>query len=808
MIKKKTNNKTNNKSKNSPRTKKDPFAKREAAKYENPIPSREYILEQLDKAGSPLNHEQLSDLLQLHDFDEQEGLRRRLIAMERDGQLIRDRRRAYGRVDKMDLLAGRVSGHRDGYGWFIPNQGGDDLYLPSRQMQKVFDGDEVLVRETGFGFKGRREGSIVEVIGHNTQEVVGRYYKENGIQFVRPDNTRINHDIMIANEEKVKAQSGQYVIVDITQQPGRKTPPAGIITQVLGDHMAPGMEIDVAIRSHNIPHNWPQAVTDQASQLGAEVSETDKQHRVDLRHLPFVTIDGEDARDFDDAVYCEAQFTKAGKPKGWKLWVAIADVSSYVAPDSALDQEAVVRGTSVYFPDHVIPMLPEALSNGLCSLKPDVDRLVVVCEMNISAAGRVGQFEFFEGVIHSHARLTYNKVGKMIDEKGNNNSGLRKQYDHVVKDVDELHNLYKVLRKERERRGAIDFETVETRIIFDSNRKIEKIEPVRRNDAHKIIEECMLSANVCAARFIENNAIDGLFRVHEGPKEEKLENLREFLAELGLYLPGGKKPKPEHVQEMLQTVVGRPDAKLIQTVMLRSMRQAVYQADNEGHFGLNYQAYTHFTSPIRRYPDLLVHRAIRHLIRSRKSAEHVRRVRGAKVIKKADIYPYDLPAMLQFGEHCSLTERRADEATRDVMSWLKCEFLQDHVGDQYPGVVTGVTGFGLFVELSDLYVEGLVHITSLPRDYYHFEQAQHRLIGEHSRRVFRLGDELVVQVAAVNLEERKVDFELIESKTSKTKRLSKKELEKNSKDKKSNKKASKSKKEKSPRKKSGKKKRR
>ena len=760
----------------SKRRRRDPHAKREAAKYDNPIASREFILDHLDKAGSPLTHEKLCVALGLEDYDEQEALRRRLIAMERDGQVIRDRRGAYGRVDKMDLLRGKVIGHRDGYGWFAPVEGGDDLYLPARQMQKVFDGDEVLVRPTGFGFKGRREATIVEIIAHNTQEVVGRFFQESGIQFVRPENGRISFDILIPPHQQDEAKPGQYVVAAITQQPGRNNPPTGKIIQVLGDHMAPGMEIEVAIRSHGIPHVWPQTVEQAAKQFGATVYDQDKRCRVDLRHLNFVTIDGEDARDFDDAVYCEPLRTRSKKSNGWRLWVAIADVSTYVTPDSALDQEAQLRGTSVYFPDYVIPMLPEELSNGLCSLNPEVDRLVVVCEMTLSASGRVTQFEFYEGVIHSKARLTYTKVATMLADRNNKNS-LRQQYKQVVSHIDDLHSLFALLRQERDKRGAIDFETVETKIIFDQQRKIKRIEPVHRNDAHKIIEECMLCANVCAAQFLQQNQVPGLYRVHEGPKEEKLVNLREFLAELGLYLPGGAKPKPEHYQEVLTQIEDRPDAHLIQTVMLRSMQQAVYQAENEGHFGLNYPAYTHFTSPIRRYPDLLVHRAIRHLIRSRKSAQHVQRVKGAKTIKKEEIYPYELASLVQLGEHCSLTERRADEATRDAVSWLKCEFLQDHVGDQFNGVVTGVTGFGLFVELEDLYVEGLVHITSLPRDYYHYEQAQHRLIGEHTRRVFRLGDELLVQVAAVKLEERKVDFELIESKKTKTKRLSKKELQ-------------------------------
>lgn len=753
----------------------DPFAEREAERYENPIPSREYILQLLEEADSPLSHEQLCERLELSDPDAIEALRRRLAAMDRDGQLHRNRRGAYGPVDKLNLLKGIVQGHKDGYGFFIPQTGGEDLYLPYRQMQKVFHGDEVLVRPAGIGFKGRREAVIIEVLARNTREIVGRYYEENGIRFVRPDNPRITLDVLLHPDETATANDGQYVVVEVLQQPDRKHPPVGRITQVLGDHMAPGMEIDVAIRSHGIPHVWPPEVQRQVENFSEEVAEADKQHRVDLRHLPFVTIDGEDARDFDDAVYCETK-----RSGGWRLWVAIADVSHYVQPDSPLDREARQRGTSVYFPDHVVPMLPEVLSNGLCSLNPEVDRLVLACEMTISAAGRISGYRFYEAMIHSHGRLTYNKVWQMLQERGGPRSRLRQRYKHVVRHVDELHRLFLALREERSRRGAIDFETVETRIIFDEQRKIQEIVPVERNDAHKIIEECMLAANICAARFLEKHKVTGLYRVHEGPDEEKLDNLREFLGELGLYLPGGRRPKPEHYQEVLAMIEGRPDAQMIQTVMLRSMKRAVYQPDNEGHFGLAYEAYTHFTSPIRRYPDLLVHRAIRHVIRSNKESRHVLRVKGAKALPRKHIYPYDMEAMLQLGEHCSLAERRADEATRDVISWLKCEFLQDRVGETFEGVVTAVTNFGLFVELKDLYVEGLIHIATLPRDYYYYEQAQHRLIGEHTRQVFRLGDELLVQVAAVNLEERKVDFELIETRRN-INRLSKKEAKKTAK---------------------------
>ncbi len=736
---------------------KDPAAEREARTYDNPIASRELILAVLEKAKGPLSKHALTEQLHIEGEDQAEGLRRRLIAMERDGQIMRNRRGAYGPISKMDLVRGRVSGHRDGYGFVLVAGDADDVYLANRQMRKVFDGDEVLVRVTGTDVKGRREGSIAEVVSHNTTHVVGRYVTGPGSPRIRPDNPRIVADIYISKDNSLIAKEGQFVSVEITRQPDKFGAAEGIIKEVLGDHMAPGMEIDVAIRAHDIPHVWPAAVEQLASQLSTDVDEADKVGRIDLRQLPLVTIDGEDARDFDDAVYCEKK-----RSGGWRLYVAIADVSHYVTPNDALDKEAQVRGNSVYFPDHVIPMLPRGLSNGLCSLNPEVDRLCMVCEMTISASGRISGYQFYEAVMHSQARLTYTKVGQMLAEKTLSDSPLRTQYAHVVKHVDELHNLYHALRSMRTERGAIDFETVETRIVFDENRKIERIVPVHRNDAHKLIEECMLAANVCAARFLDSHKIPTLYRVHEGPKEQKLNNLMEFLGAQGIQIAAGKGGKigPQQYQQVMELIKDRPDAQIIQTVMLRSMNQAVYQPENKGHFGLAYPAYAHFTSPIRRYPDLLVHRAIRSVVRSGAESKRVKRHEQTRQQNASESYPYDVNAMLAFGQQSSLTERRADEATRDVMNWLKCEFLHDRIGDVFEGVISAATGFGLFVELKDLYVEGLVHITNLPQDYYHFEPAHHRLVGENSRKVYSLGDAITVRVANVNLDERKVDFEL------------------------------------------------
>lgn len=742
----------------------DPHAKREASKYSNPIPSRELILEVLDEAPGPLTREEVANTLQITSDEQHEALRRRLIAMVRDGQILGDRKGSFGKLDKMDLVRGRVSGHRDGYGFVLVSDGSGDIYLSNRQMRRVFDGDEVLVRINNRGSRSRKEGSIVEIVARNTSQIVGRYFSERGVHFVTPDNPKIFLDVIVPADQVGKAKSGQLVVVDIIEYPLRNNPPIGSITEVLGDHLAPGMEIDVAIRSHGVPYVWPEEVTQQAEKLPKTVSARDKKNRFDLRHLPLVTIDGEDARDFDDAVYCEPK--KAG---GWRLYVAIADVSHYVKPNAALDNEAILRGNSVYFPDYVVPMLPEALSNGLCSLNPEVDRLCMVCEMTISVSGKVSGYKFYEAVMHSHARLTYNQVGQAIEERDNKKSAIRGQLHPVIKQIDALYDLYSKLRENRDERGAIDFETTETRILFDENRKIKQIVPVQRNDAHKLIEECMLAANVCAAKFLEHHKLPALYRIHEGPKEQKLTLLKEYLGGLGLGWKGNKRPSPQDFQSLLSRVKDRPDAHLIQMNMLRSMNQAVYQPENKGHFGLAYSAYAHFTSPIRRYPDLLVHRAIRHVIRSEIPSTKVMRHEDAAPLQKRSIYPYELDDMLVFGEQCSTTERRADDATRDVISWLKCEYLQERVGEIFDGVVSSVVGFGLFVELKDLFVEGLVHISSLPKDYYHHDPAKSRLVGEKTGQSFYMGDELSVQVVRVDLDERKIDFEIVQAQAPKRK---------------------------------------
>lgn len=723
---------------------KDPYAQREAEKYENPIPSRELILQFIEHAGKPLRREEIAEAFSLESEDQLEALRRRLRAMERDGQLLFNRGKKYCLVNNEDLIAGRIIGHADGFGFIKPDDGSDDLFLSPREMNPLLHNDRALVRVAGVDKKGRREGAVVEILQRNTHQVVGRLYKEDGFTYVVPDNKNIAQTILVQKGGAGKAKQGQIVVAEILEQPTKLRQPIGRIIEVMGEHMAPGMEIDMAIRSYELPNQWPDELLEEIKPLKKEVPESAKENRVDLRNTPLVTIDGEDARDFDDAVYCQKT------PKGWKLLVAIADVSHYVQINSELDKEAQKRSTSVYFPERVIPMLPEILSNGLCSLNPQVDRLCMVCELLINDQGQVTRSRFFDAVMSSHARLTYTEVAKMLVE---GDKVLAKKHKALMPHLQELYALYKVMRVSREQRGAMDFDTQETRIIFGAERKIEKIVPVVRNDAHKLIEEFMITANMAAARFLNNKKMPKLLRIHDGPSADKLLNLKTFLGELGLSLGGGGKPTPLDYMHLMESIKDRPDAHLIQTVLLRSMSQAVYSPELKGHFGLALEAYAHFTSPIRRYPDLLVHRAIRHCLQG----------------KPVESFFYGVPDMVVLGEQCSANERRADDATRDVVSWLKCEYMMDKVGEEFPGIISAVTSFGFFVELAEIYVEGLVHISNLAQDYFHFDATSHQLRGERTGINYRLGDSVKVRVARVDLDEKKIDFELAQKQVARDK---------------------------------------
>lgn len=710
----------------------DPHAKREAANYANPLPSREFILQTLTEQGVPLSVEQLYQLLEIRE-DEQEIFNRRLAAMEREGQVIRNRKSALCIAEKIHLIAGRIQGHADGFGFLIPDAGGEDIFLSPREMSQVLHGDRAMVRQSGFDRRGRPEGKIVEVLERTNKKLVGRLIREQGVVLVAAEDKRINQDILISPGHDMKAKAGQVVMVELIEQPSAYAKPIGKVVEILGNYADSGMEIEIALRKHQLPYEFPAAAVTQAEKYPRLVQESDWRGRIDLREMPLITIDSETARDFDDAVYCEPQ------GKGWRLVVAIADVSFYVKPGDALDKEAYDRGNSVYFPRRVIPMLPEALSNGLCSLNADVERMCMVCDMQIDGDGNVKRYKFYPSVMRSKARMTYTKVFDMISHP---TGDVAKEYAWLMPYVQHLYTLYKIMLAAREKRGAIEFDSSETLMIFNDDGKIERIEAVTRNEAHRLIEECMLAANVCASDFLKENDHPALYRIHEGPTPEKLEALRTFMGEFGFGVGGGDTPHAKDYAKLLVRIKGRPDELLLQTVLLRSMQQAVYSPDNIGHFGLAYESYTHFTSPIRRYPDLLIHRAIKAVLKAEK-------------YKAGDWHA--------LGQHCSITERRADDATRDVQAWLKCYYMQDKIGEEFDGTVAGVTSFGLFVALDGIYVEGLLHVTELGNDYFNYDKARHEMAGERTGARYRLGDRLRVKVSRVDLETSKIDFVLVEA---------------------------------------------
>jgi ribonuclease R len=728
----------------------DPFFERECEKYDFPLPSREFIMQMLTEHGVPLAFPDLATALDILPV-ELEFFERRMFAMERDGQVMRNRRGDYLLPSKADLIRGTVQGHPDGYGFVVTDEEGPDVFLSPNEMREVLHGDRVMVRLAGVDRRGRPEGKIVEVLERANTRIVGRVLVEHGVARVVPENRRIAQEVLLAPGGKKKVTAGQVVVVELIQQPTRHAQPIGQVVEVLGNYADPGMEIEIALRKHELPFEFSKEAKEQTRRLPDKVRKMDWKGREDLTALPLVTIDGETARDFDDAVYCEKQ------GRGFRLVVAIADVSHYVKVGSALDGEAYERGNSVYFPRRVIPMLPEKLSNGLCSLNPQVERLCMVCDMAISQTGAIKQYRFYPAVMFSKARLTYNQVAAALYEQ---DPAAIESVGGLLPHLQNLDKLFRVLLKARAKRGAIDFETQETRMIFDDNGKIEKIVPESRNDAHRLIEECMLAANVCASEFLSTREHPALYRVHEGPTPEKLAKLRDFLGEFGLQLGGGEEPHASDYAKLLEKIQDRPDLQLLQTVMLRSLRQAVYSPDNVGHFGLAYEAYTHFTSPIRRYPDLLVHRAIKAVLA------------GEQYTPAQEGGVWD-----DIGLHCSMTERRADEADRDVENWLKCYYMQDRIGEEFDGSVSAVVPFGLFVALDDVFVEGLVHISDLGSDYFHFDDAQHALVGERTGERYRLSDRVRVQLVRVNMEASKIDFRLIQGPQRATERVGKTEKE-------------------------------
>jgi len=717
---------------------KDPYAEREAGRYERPIASREAIAALLVEHGELMTVEAIAHTLRLtapHDF---EALTRRLAAMLRDGQLIQNRRGGYGVASKLDLIRGGVIANAEGYGFLRPEEGGEDLYLSPAEMRKVLHGDRVLASVVGVDRRGRRQGAIVEVLERRSPRLVGRVVQENGLVLVTPDDRRLHQDVLIKPGMDQGARSGQIVVVEITDQPTAQRGPMGKVLAVLGERLTPSLVVEMAIASHDLPNEWPAAALRDAAEVEPSVQPAEIKGRVDLRATPLVTIDGEDARDFDDAVYAEPT------ESGFRLLVAIADVSHYVQPGSALDEEAYNRATSVYFPGFVVPMLPETLSNGICSLNPRVERLCMVCDMQVDRDGEVTRSKFYPAVMRSHARLTYTRVWQALGEK---DAEARREYADVMPQLKHLHQLYKLLAKARQKRGAIDFESREVDFRLAPSGEVVQLGAYERNDAHKLIEECMIAANVEAAKYLQKRRIPTPYRVHAPPPASKYEDLLEFLREFKLSLPPHDQVTPGDFSALLKKVRKRPDASLIESVLLRSQSLAVYQPNDPGHFGLGLESYTHFTSPIRRYPDLLVHRAIRHALAGGKPAD----------------YRYSPATMASLCVHCSHNERRADEAERDVDERYKCAWMEKHVGSEFDGIVAGVTSFGLFVELTESKISGLVHITQLPNDYYHFDATRRLLTGERRGLKFRLGDPVRVQVLRASLEDRKIDFKLVAS---------------------------------------------
>ena len=713
----------------------DPNKKEEALKYDNPIPSRDVIIQFLKDQGAPVVFESITEALKLDDPEQHVALKRRLRAMERDGQILYNRKGFYGLLEKMDLFEGKVVARMEGPGE-VQNKTGKVLYLPTNQMKRVFHGDIIIARPVGINAKGKLEGEVMSILSRNTQTITGRYFVELDSAFVTPINAIYKHDILILKNEDIRVDSGSLVNIEIISQPTSRTQPLGRVLEVLGTQVSTQEAIDMAVKTHNLSTDWDSAITKSLTKAADSVSEADVAKRADLRHLPFVTIDGADAKDFDDAVYCETK-----KSGGWRLYVGIADVSNYVQQGTKLDLEARARSTSVYFPGHVIPMLPEKLSNELCSLQPHVDRLSLICEMTVSAKGKLTGYKFYSATIKSKARLTYDEVADLLE---NDDNKFYKNYPDIAPHIYDLHGLFLVLLEQRKARGAIDFDVVETQINLNDRREIESIQTRSRNDAHRLIEECMLLTNVSAAKFIEKNESEAPFRVHGAPLSDRITGLRDYLKSKGLSLGGGAQPRPKDYSDMLKQAEGRSDFDDIQLVALRSMNQAVYSPENEGHYGLAYEGYSHFTSPIRRYPDLIVHRVIKSIIGE----------------KKLGGYAYSKQDLMGLCDHASTAERRADIASRDVEDWLKCSFMKPRIGDVFKAKIVSVLGFGFFVRLQENYIDGLIHVSSLSSDYFHFDAVKQMLIGERTRTQYKLGDELDVKLINVDMTSFKIDFEI------------------------------------------------
>lgn len=694
------------------------------------------ICDYLQKSRRPRKFQEIAIALKITDPLAQNALLECIKHMQQSGQIIINRRDGYVLVDKTELYQGKVIGHADGYGFLNVEDSEEDLYLSAKQMRSLLHGDYIVACLAGIDKRGRKQGALVEILQRANQRIIGRYSVESGVAIVSPNNRQIHQSILLSKSElDSDITSGQYVAVEIIRQPDKHTQPVGKIIEILGQHASADIAVEISMRSHGIVDAWPHEVDKEVLMLQDCITEKEIGNREDIRHLPLITIDGQNAKDFDDAVYCRPH------GQGWLLLVAIADVSHYVHVGTTLDKEAFNRGNSVYFPRFVVPMLPEILSNGLCSLQPKTDRLCMVCELHIDQSGVVIESRFFEGIMHSASRMTYDKVASILFDR---DATLTKRYAYIVPELEKLYKLSQLLNKHRKEIGAVDFRYIEPHFDFDAQDHVINIHGIERNDAHRLIEEFMLVANIAAAELLLSNQIPVPYRVHDKPKQEKLNALNVFLGEMGLQL-GAKKPVIKDYANLIERVKDRENYHLIATLLLRSMQLAVYSDKNIGHFGLGFSVYTHFTSPIRRYADLVVHRAVRHLIRK----------------KPPSGFYYTSEEIPNIATHCSKTDRRAEEASREVIQWYKCDFMQNKIGEHYDGTISGVTAFGIFVEL-DIHVEGLIHVTTLQKDYYHFDANSHCLRGERTGKIFLLGNRVRVEIMRVDMEGKKIDFRFIE----------------------------------------------
>ena len=717
----------------SPRRSKAPVAKSNIS-----LPNREAIMNLLVTQSAPMRLSLIANHFKVTESSHLTALRRRLSKMVRDGQVIKNRRGSYGAIAKMDMVTGQVIAHPDGYGFLKSDDGGADLFLHYRQMRSLLHGDRAVVRVINVDQSGRRQGVLVEVLQRANKRIVGRFYGEGKGGYIVPDNKRLR-DVMIESDESVKATDGQFVIADLIRQPDKHVPPLGKVVEVIDNEMSPNLAVEIAIHAHDLPYQFSEAVQTELSAIDSKVDINQLPNREDIRAWDLVTIDGADARDFDDAVYCEKD------TEGWRLYVAIADVAHYVRPKGALDKEARKRGTSVYFPQRVIPMLPERLSNELCSLQPDEDRFSLVCELLINDDGSPREHRFFPAVIRSSARLTYDEMAAITVER---DAGTRAQYPHLLSPLDRLHALYEIMRGYRESRALVEFSSTEVKFEFDEQVEIIELVKVQRNDAHRLVEEFMLAANIAAGAYLEERNVPTLYRVHDSPSFEKLSEVLAFIQPLGINMDKPDKPSISDYAALLENAKSRPDAHVINRLLLRSMPLALYSVDNIGHFGLGFDVYAHFTSPIRRYPDLLLHRAIYHTLDSTGNSAYARE------------------ELVKLGETCSITERRAESASRDAVQRMKCIYVHQYISQAkqpmvFTGLVSSVTSFGLFIEIDAICVEGLLHISSLPTDYYHYDSAQHCLRGESTGQTFHLGAVLQVAIANVDIDKKQIDLELL-----------------------------------------------